>query len=383
MTEQASTIEAVFFNVENTLGQTDKPGSFLPYRPSTQQLLDTSKLHGWRIGAIINLIDGVKRAEYVRAIRNGILSEDPKTGKTLTIGDYILVEDFVSSQEAGIEKPDRRIYEFAARKFGVRPESCVYVSQDVTEDLGALSAGMKIYPKLDPPGSDFPPAPVGRIGESPVDSGREFQALLEHEHLLGERIFACGEKIAAWIDTLIDVPAWNQKLIQLTKEQRWEGPPKVEVPLELKKAIAYLVYLLDHFADQVHLKAEEETFEFAAAAGMDPKDAKWVFDQHDQVRAYWAVLDIAWRRIKEGDADDRWFALRDFQTTTEAFVFLFKAHAIREDYSTYTAAGNKFNSADDALVMNLIAHTGPSDITPYINMVASMEKLLSNSPSRS
>jgi hypothetical protein len=223
---------------------------------------------------------------------------------------------------------------------------------------------------------------VEKIGESPVDSGREFQALLEHEHLLGERIFACGEGIAGWIDTLIDVPAWNQKLIQLTKDQRWEGPPPVEVPLELKKAIAYLVYLLDHFADQVHLKAEEETFEFAVAAGMNPKDAKWVFDQHDQVRSYWAALDIAWRRIKEGDPDDRWFALRDFQTTTEAFVFLFKAHAIREDYSTYTAAGNKFNSADDALVMNLIAHTGPSDITPYINMVASMEKLLINSPSR-
>jgi hemerythrin-like domain-containing protein len=382
MSEQTSTIEAVFLNVENSLGQTDKPGSFLPYRPSSQQLLETFKSQGWRIGAIINLADGVKESDYVQTIRNGILSEDAKTGRILTIGDFISAEDFVSSRAAGAEKPDRRIYEFAARKFGVRPEACVYVSQDTTEDLGALSAGMKFYPKLCPPGLDFPPAMVGRIGASSVDSGREFQALLEHEHLLGERIFACGETIAAWIDTLIDVPAWNQKLIQLTKEKRWEGPPNIDIPPELKKAMAYMTYLLDHFADQVHLRAEEETFEFAVACGMDSKDAKWVFDQHDQVRSYWAALDIAWRRIKEGDASDRWFALRDFQTICDAFVFLFKAHAIREDYATYTAAGDKFNATDDALVMNLIAHTGPSDITPYVNMVGSMEKLLMNSPSR-
>jgi hypothetical protein len=79
-----------------------------------------------------------------------------------------------------------------------------------------------------------------------------------------------------------------------------------------------------------------------------------------------------------GDDDDRWFALNDFQKTAEAFIFLFKAHAIREDYQTYTVAGEVFSDSDDSLVMNLVTHTGPSDITPYVGMVERMEQLLAS-----
>jgi hypothetical protein len=68
--------------------------------------------------------------------------------------------------------------------------------------------------------------------------------------------------------------------------------------------------------------------------------------------------------------------LIDFQKTLDAFVYLFKAHAVRENNELYPAAGAVFSDADDALVLNIIAHSGPSDITPYIGMVERMERLL-------
>jgi hypothetical protein len=53
-----------------------------------------------------------------------------------------------------------------------------------------------------PPGREFLPALQSKLGGSPVDSGRQFEAMLEHEHLLGERIFACGAvmRLSAAID---------------------------------------------------------------------------------------------------------------------------------------------------------------------------------------
>ena len=114
----------------------------------------------------------------------------------------------------------------------------------------------------------------------------------------------------------------------------------------------------------------------AIACGMEQAKAQWVFDQHEQARAYWASLNVAWRRIARGDADDRFYALIDFQKSIEAFVYLFKAHAVRENDETYPTAGSFFNDSDDALVLNLVQHSGPSDITPYVGMVERMEKLL-------
>ena len=60
----------------------------------------------------------------------------------------------------------------------------------------------------------------------------------------------------------------------------------------------------------------------------------------------------------------------------QAFVFLFKAHAVREDDQLYPEAGSHFDDTDDAMVLNLISHFGPSDITPFVGMVGRMEALL-------
>src|SRR6476659_10890814 len=96
----------------------------------------------------------------------------------------------------------------------------------------------------------------------------------EPELLLGERIFALGAAIGNWLRKLTD--GKNPPLDQ----GKWISPRRVKVPTELYRAMAYYVHLIDHFADQVHLTAEERMLEVAIACGMKPGDGLWVFDQH-------------------------------------------------------------------------------------------------------
>jgi hypothetical protein len=291
------------------------------------------------------------------------LSQDPVSSTIRTIGDFIPRENIITNHEAGADKPDPKIYRHAANQLGVKPQECLFVGENLIENLGAALAGMEQQMKPCPPGREFLPALQSKIGASPTDSGRQFEAMLEHEHLLGERIFACGAAIGKWLGTLTDgkAPPLDQG--------KWISPPAVDVPTELNRAMAYYVHLIDHFADQVHLTAEERMIEVAVACGMEPKRGQWVIDQHAQARAYWRALDVAWRRVQTGDADDRFYALIDFQRTVEAFVYLFIAHAVREDDELYPGAGSFFSDSDDALVLNIIQHTGTPDITPYIGMV--------------
>jgi len=140
--------------------------------------------------------------------------------------------------------------------------------------------------------------------------------------------------------------------------------------------MAYYVYLIEHFADQIHLQAEEAMLEIAVACGMDESRGQWIIDQHEQARAYWKSMIVAWRRIKHGDDDDRFYAIADFQNSLEGFGVLFKAHAVRENYQLYPEAGSFFGDTDDAMVLNLLQHFGPTDVTPYVGMVERMENLL-------
>jgi hypothetical protein len=363
-------IKAIFFDARDTLGEVDSPGHLIPYRPSTEQLLEACSRMGVQLGVITNLPDDLTDDQGKDMVVNAVLREAPTTRGPIIIGKYIDRRNVITNKAAGVSKPDPAIYEYAAGQLGVRPSECVFVGENQNEVLGAMVAGMRVQRKQSPPGRDFAPALVGKIGESAVDSGRQFEALFEHEHLLGERIFACGEAIGAALAKVVQgkAPPLDQG--------RWVSPAPVTLLPELYRAMAYFVHLIDHFADQVHLRAEESMLDVAVACGMDQARAQWVFDQHEQARAYWRCLDIAWRRIKAGDADDRFFALVDFQRTIDAFVYLFKAHAVREDNEMYPEAGRNFNDSDDALVLNLVTHFGPSDITPFIGMVQRMETLL-------
>jgi hemerythrin-like domain-containing protein len=332
---QDARIRAVFFDARDTLGEVDRPGHLVAYRPSTEKLLTAMKGLGHRLGVITNLPAELTAEQGKLMITSAALSESPRR----TIGDFIAAGDIITNHEAGCNKPDPRIYAFAAGKLDLPPHQCLFLGENLIEVLGARAAGMQAQLKPCPPGREFQPAPLGGT-PSPTDSGRAFEAFFEHEHLLGERI-------VGWISQLSDAP----------------------LPPSLQAAMGFFVYLLDHFADQVHLRAEEAVIPLAVARGMDPHAATWVLDQHDQARAYFRALDVAWRRIRGTDRADHWQALGEFAKLTEAFVTLFKAHAIRENDAMYP-------EADDALVLNIISHFGPPDITPYVALVGEMKRAL-------
>ena len=139
--------------------------------------------------------------------------------------------------------------------------------------------------------------------------------------------------------------------------------------------MAYFGYLNNHFADQWHLRSEEAMIEVAVACGMPLAHAQWVIDQHEQVRAYVNVMNVAWGRIERGDDDDRFYALIDFRRGVEGFVYLLAGHAVRENDQMFTEVGGFFNDTDDSMVMNLLTHFGPADVTPYVAMVARIEAI--------
>jgi hemerythrin-like domain-containing protein len=356
VTGNGMAIDVVFFDLRDSLGEVDRPGHLVPYRPSTQKLLSAMKdMVGLRIGIITNLPSEVSAADGHKMIEEAVLSEevsedgDPYPVKLI---DFLDPDGVVINHEAGASKPDPAIYRYAARKVGVPIERCLFSGENLIEVLGAQAAGMQTQLKPCPPGREFLPAVITKLGETETDSGRAFEAFFEHEHLLGQRIFACGAKIADVLKGL---------------------KPGDPIPDGVRTAMAMLVYLTQNFADQAHLKAEEAVIPLAVARGMDPKLGQWVFDQHDQARAYWAAMEVAWRRIEAGDPDDAAYAVGDFWRTTEAFVVLFEHHAVRENDELYPAIGRHLSDSDDTLVMNLVTHIGPPDITPYAAIVAAME----------
>jgi len=352
--DAALPVRVAFFDLRDTLGEVDRPGHLVPYRPSTEKLLAALReVVGLRIGVITNLPAGVSAAQGRHMITDAVLAEEDH--RLVRLGDLVDPDGIVINHEVGVDKPDPRIYQLAARQMGVDPRECLFSGENLVEVLAAQAAGMHAQLKPTPPGREFQPAVISRLGHTEKDSGRAFEAFLEHEHLLGERIFACGSRIVAALRALS------------------AGEP---IPANVRTAMAMLVYLVNNFADQVHLQAEEAIIPLAVARGMPVGHGRWVFDQHDQARAYWRALSVAWKRIEADDADDAWYAIGDFWRTTEAFVILFQRHAVREDDELYPAMGSYFNDTDDTLVMNMIAHVGPPDITPYVALVQAMEQAL-------
>lgn len=346
---QDALIRAVFFDARDTLGEVDRPGHLIAYRPSTEKLLSAMKALGYRLGVITNLPADLTIEQGKQMITGAVLSEEPR----LTIGDFIAAGDIITNHEAGCSKPDPRIYAYAAGKLDIPPAHCLFLGENLIEVIAARSAGMQAELKPCPPGRELQPPPAhGR--PSPTDSGRAFEAFFEHEHLLGERIFACGDRIVAQLARLPDGP----------------------LPAGLRAGIGFFVYMLDNFADQVHLRAEEAVIPLAVARGMDAKAAAWVLDQHDQARAYFRAIDVAWRRVQGTDGADAWQALGELAKIIETFVTLFKAHAVRENDEIYPEIGRWLTESDDALVLNIISHFGPADITPYVALVGEMERAL-------
>ena len=140
------------------------------------------------------------------------------------------------------------------------------------------------------------------------------------------------------------------------------------------------VYLINNFADQAHLRAEEAVIPIAIARGMDPKKAEFVYNHHEQARAYWAGITLAYKRILTGSAPDRALAYGDYWRLTEAFVILFDAHAKLENDHLYPNVGQYLNDGDDTRIMTLLGEFGWRDIGPFAEMVGQMEEALAIKP---
>lgn len=186
-----------------------------------------------------------------------------------------------------------------------------------------------------------------------------FERFFEQEHVLTERILDCGTEIVARLRKIA---------------------PGESIPADLYTAMAILVYLNENFADQTHLAAEEAAIPIAVARGMDPHHADWVYTDHEQGRAYVRASGVAWLRINAGDKIDLPYAIDDFARCTEGLIKMFKYHAEREDHSFFPEMATYLSEADDDLIMHVITQIGPSDVSPYIDLVASMEESLGIAP---
>ena len=348
-------LRAIFFDARDTLGNVAGPGHLVPFRPTTEQLLQAVKAIGVKIGVITNLPDDVSTEAGKKMVTEAVLSQNPKSGKLRTIGDYIAANHVLTNHEAGFSKPDPRIYLKAAELLRVKPSEALFCGENLPECLGAAVAGFHYLLKPFPPGHEFLPSLITKLGGSKTDSGRAFEALFEMEHMLGERIFAIGKKIS-----------------EALKAQ----DPKKPIDEGVRAAMGIFVYLIDNFADPTHLKAEEAVIPIAVARGMDPRKTQWVLNHHEQARAYWHSIDVAWHRILTGDPDDRVYAIGDFWRSTEAFVILFEHHAVRENDEFYPTVGGYFSDNDDTLLMNIIVQMGWRDIGPFAGLVESAESAL-------
>ena len=186
-----NSIKAILFDARDTLGEVDSPGHFIPYRPSTAQLLDAVRNQiQVRIGIITNLPGDQTSEQGHRMIRAAELSQDPKTGKPLTIGDYVDDQDIITNHEASaalghlVQKPDPEIYLYAVQRLGFAPRIACSSARTLLRTWERRPPVCRSCSSHLPRAGSSRRRLVGRIGQSATDSGRQFQAFLEHEHLL-------------------------------------------------------------------------------------------------------------------------------------------------------------------------------------------------------
>lgn len=93
--------------------------------PGMPELMRELEARGVQLWGLTNFT-----AEYVDAVR----AKFPEFG---------LLRDVVVSAEVSLAKPDARIYEFAARRFGVETDTCIFVDDTPENVDGARTAGMQ------------------------------------------------------------------------------------------------------------------------------------------------------------------------------------------------------------------------------------------------
>lgn len=83
--------------------------------------------------------------ELKNSYKIGMLSNiaDDRVPDLFTEKDIELFDDILLSYQAGIAKPDSRIFEMSAERLGILPEECLFIDDNAGYCSGAQSVGMQ------------------------------------------------------------------------------------------------------------------------------------------------------------------------------------------------------------------------------------------------
>src|SRR5215212_8180428 len=125
MATNGNPVEVVFFDARDTLGEVDRPGHLVPYRPSTEKLLNSMKEVGLTIGVITNLPKDITADQGRSMIVDAVLNENGGE-RIVKIGDFIDADHVFTNHELGVDKPNPEIFRKAAEQMGVSADRCMF-----------------------------------------------------------------------------------------------------------------------------------------------------------------------------------------------------------------------------------------------------------------
>jgi HAD superfamily hydrolase (TIGR01549 family) len=129
----STALGAVFFDIGATLGVVENKLGMLRLKiyPTTLELLRvTCGTLGLRGGIISNIPEELT-TEVIKKMLDaaGILG-------------FLDRDAIITSRDAGVSKPDRKIFVYAADRVGLPASRCLYIGEDPHEVAGAQAAGM-------------------------------------------------------------------------------------------------------------------------------------------------------------------------------------------------------------------------------------------------
>ena len=137
-------IDFAFFDIGGTLGERNASTNVFTPFPTSAGLLKTLRDQlGLRIG-IITTAGSLTNAQVSTLLQ------------TAGLAQFISPGALISEHDAGVAKPDVKIYKFAAQRVGVPTNRCIFVGENLIEVIGAMNAGMKAVLKPCPPGRELP-----------------------------------------------------------------------------------------------------------------------------------------------------------------------------------------------------------------------------------
>jgi len=125
----ARRIEAVFFDIGETLGQM-ADDTFVPFESTCQLLTIMRRFLNLRLGIIANVPASMTTIQIKQLLIDA---------KILKFFDP---HGFITSLDAKAAKPDPHIYRYAAQQMGLVPSQCLYVGEESDHVEGACAAGM-------------------------------------------------------------------------------------------------------------------------------------------------------------------------------------------------------------------------------------------------